>query len=405
MLKAQESIQFLFEDYGINIEQAEAKSSKKSLDYHFCLDITDEQETVLYTVLLSTKLKSAQWITKTLIDADNISPEETDATLREVLNIYGGHIIPDLPHKGREYLVLSAPYLPGKSQADPHENLILYEYFYEIIDKNNNDNHLISFTIIHQDETSLPVQKSEKFLFNKNILILEDAKISSKFLKDIIENLGGIAHIFSKIEEEKEILKNNYDAAIVDLILKGGSSFNLIKKLKIKDPGLRLIVISAMPDLLAKNPEVLSFIDFIFAKPIDKDLLSRNLMEMVQPPVHERRISIRKKPMLNLWVAKKFPNIKKTDLFESPHAIEISKDGFSFHSYFTYEEKDDIVIWIYDKVHTEILELWGNIAWKKVSEETSKKSLTLYSYGIKINKETSPNIKEYLETIITLPDK
>ncbi|MDH5716141.1 MAG: hypothetical protein OEZ22_00720 [Spirochaetia bacterium] len=405
MSSTENAIKHIFNEQNIEVNIVNSVKDENDFNYHFCLDIIDNKDISLYSVLLSTNYKTAEWIAVNLLENKNIVPEEIDSSLREILNIFSGHVIPDLPHEGREYLLLSPPYIPGKIQANPNKKDILSKQYYSMQNNNGTDKN-ISFTIFKatNDKEKYFESTDALPLKDKSILIIEDAKISSRFLNEIVEEMGGKTFLFSDITEEKNILKNSYSAAMVDLILKGGSSFNIIKKLKIKYPDIRLIVISSSPDLLGKNPEILPYIDFIFSKPIEKNTIRQNLLDMVQHPIHERRISLRKKPIPNVWIARYIKELNKTELFESPFIIETSKEGFSFQSYFNYDKDDEIIIWVYDLVHEGILELCGKIAWVKKIENPKKVKLLLYQYGVHIDTQKSKNSTEYIETILKQPE-
>ncbi len=236
-------------------------------------------------------------------------------------------------------------------------------------------------------------------LRNKNILIVEDARISLMKMMEIAQALGGNVFGYADIDNETEVLSRNYEIAILDLILKNGTTVDFIEILKEKVPNVHIIVVSALPHALEKNPTSFSMVDFIYPKPWDEKKLEETLIDIVEQPYSERRKSIRKEGIPYCWVSRYNKEMDLNEPFESPFVIDISVDGMSFQSFLDYEKEDVVTIWILNPGmnNTHLLELRGEIRWKKISGGIPPQEQK--SYGIMLNKATSRDFLDYQKLI------
>lgn len=238
-------------------------------------------------------------------------------------------------------------------------------------------------------------------LRNKDILIIEDARISLKKMIHIVQSLGGNAFGYSDINHESQILSQSYDIAIIDLIMKNGTTIDFIQVIKEKYPNIHIIVVSAMPHALENNMDSFSMVDFIYPKPWDEKKLQETLIDITEQPFSERRRSIRKEGIPYCWISKYNREMDLNEPFESPFIVDLSVDGLSFHSHLEYETGDNVTIWLLNKSSSNahnLFELRGIIKWcKKIEDEKVSKDLT--AYGLELEPGLSRDYKEFQKFI------
>lgn len=83
------------------------------------------------------------------------------------------------------------------------------------------------------------------------ILIADDHSIVRKGIKQIISDVFRNT-IVDEAEDTRSLYRkvtiSDWDLVISDLNMPGGSMFNLIRELKLKKPGLPIIIFSSQPD-------------------------------------------------------------------------------------------------------------------------------------------------------------
>lgn len=236
-------------------------------------------------------------------------------------------------------------------------------------------------------------------LRKKSVLIIEDARISLKKMIQIVESLGGFAYGYSDINEQEKIILTQYDIAIIDLIMKNGTTIDFIQVLKEKYPNIHIIVVSAMPHALESNMDAFSMVDFIYPKPWDEKKLEETLIDIVEQPFSERRRSIRKEGIPYFWISKYNIEMDLNEPFESPHIADLSVNGLSFHSHLDYTKGDSVIIWMLNKssFSRHLFELRGEIKWYKTIKKSESKDIN--AYGVELNKNLSRDYKDYQKFI------
>ncbi len=79
-----------------------------------------------------------------------------------------------------------------------------------------------------------------------NILIVDDEKLLCWALKQALTEAGHKVRIAADAEEAWELVRtDDYDAIITDLRLKGMSGLDLLTKVKARNPGTRVVVMTA----------------------------------------------------------------------------------------------------------------------------------------------------------------
>ncbi|MCS6984432.1 MAG: response regulator [Leptospiraceae bacterium] len=225
-------------------------------------------------------------------------------------------------------------------------------------------------------------------------LILEDARVSLQAMTRILEELGATVFAFSDIEEKK-ILAQSYDLAILDIYIGEKKSLSLIPKLKVHNPGLIVLVISSSPNALLEEPIAESLVSYIAQKPItDKQFRSIILEICGAARKIERRKEIRIEGRFNCWLARFDRELNKAGVFESPYLVDMSRGGMSFQSFFQYEPNEEILIWFLPQEQSqELLEMRGTIRWK--NEVSTSGIGKIYAYGVEFRPQLSPGFQKW----------
>ena len=78
-----------------------------------------------------------------------------------------------------------------------------------------------------------------------NILHIEDNADISLIVAKILVNLGNITHVDNLTQAREKLADNDYDLALLDLVLPDGSGLDLVDELKNRDKPIPVIVHSA----------------------------------------------------------------------------------------------------------------------------------------------------------------
>lgn len=287
-------------------------------------------------------------------------------------------------------------------QSQPHLKVILHSAFPETHEAISKKKKLFDEFIKKPTDKAKLFSVLEKYLpkplENKKVLLLEDAKVSQQAMEKILVSLGAKTYSFSEINE-KEIMKEIYDIAVIDLHLGNKTSLSLIPQLKIHNPAIVILVVSSFPQTLLSEPIAESLVSYILQKPFTDKEFRQVLLGIAQKPnFTERRKEKRFQKSLTCWVARYEKSLSKAELFESPFLVDLSLSGMSFQSYFEYSVEEELIIWFLDKDRSalNLIELHGVIRWRKDPENKLSK---IYSYGIEFKKEKSPGYEKYQELL------
>ncbi len=122
-------------------------------------------------------------------------------------------------------------------------------------------------------------------LKDKEILIIEDSRVSRSVLERVISQAGGNMHVFSAVDDPDQIFDNYYDIAIMDIMVNDFNTIDIIPQLKEQNPNLRIIIQTALPDLLNKRPEIQQMVDFLIEKPATAEKISRVIEQCIYRPL------------------------------------------------------------------------------------------------------------------------
>ena len=78
-----------------------------------------------------------------------------------------------------------------------------------------------------------------------NILHIEDNPDISLIVAKILVNLGNITHVDNLTQAREKLADNDYDLAVLDLVLPDGSGLDLVDELKSRDKPIPVIIHSA----------------------------------------------------------------------------------------------------------------------------------------------------------------
>lgn len=299
--------------------------------------------------------------------------------------------------------------IPALKERNPSMRILVVTAMIDLLRENPETSECIDFLL----EKPFTEEKLKKTIIEavyhplagKNVLIIEDANISLKVMSRIVHNLGGTAFAYDDIPSDNELYRNNYDLALLDLVMpEDRNTVSLIPELRKKYPNIYIFVVTAMPALLHSHPEVMPEIAYIINKPFSDRQLEKYLIQTLDQPFADRRQSPRKKGIARCWVAPFDKEHNRPDLFESPYLVDLSNHGLSFQTYLQYHEDDDVIVWIsYRKPHQGevIIELYGTIRWI-TKADTDK--VNYKKCGVEFIKENSKDYLELQEAVTRLVD-
>jgi DNA-binding NtrC family response regulator len=118
----------------------------------------------------------------------------------------------------------------------------------------------------------------------KRILLIDDEEVILFGFKQVLSAPKLLVDTASAVEEAKKLIeKNSYVAAVVDLRLSNASlleGLELVTLLKKNQVECRTIVLTAYGDDDVHQKALLAGADFFLEKPVDPDLIRKNLEEL-----------------------------------------------------------------------------------------------------------------------------
>lgn len=195
----------------------------------------------------------------------------------------------------------------------------------------------------------------------KNILIVDDNKLSRKILKDTLEKAGYTVFEAKDGEEALEIYRNSSpDMVILDIIMPGMSGFDLLKFLRNEEENLMvpIILLTSQDDFNEKIYGLELGADDYLVKPFNyKELLIKvnNIFQRIQ---HNRMANPLTGLRGNLDITAEIKKrIKENSLFA---VMYIDLDNFkSFNDYYGFVRGDN-VIKLTAKILSDSINLIGN---------------------------------------------
>ncbi len=118
-----------------------------------------------------------------------------------------------------------------------------------------------------------------------SLLLANDNAEESNFISEKFTNDSAIKNfsiVSSGKDAEELILNNDYDLVILDLVLQEIDGFELIEKIKNKNPKTRIIVMSSLSnDAFIKKVTALG-VDYFMLKPVNADVLRKRALELLE---------------------------------------------------------------------------------------------------------------------------
>jgi heterodisulfide reductase subunit A2 len=116
----------------------------------------------------------------------------------------------------------------------------------------------------------------------KPILVVDDEAIVRESIRDWLKDAGYEVSVAENGEEAlKLIQKQNFGVMILDLRLPGMSGIDVLKKVKLTQPNIKSIIITAYPTMLTQEEaSKLGAIDYL-VKPVFPDKLEDLVRETV----------------------------------------------------------------------------------------------------------------------------
>ena len=116
----------------------------------------------------------------------------------------------------------------------------------------------------------------------KPILVVDDEAIVRESIRDWLKDAGYEVSVAESGEEAlKLIQKQNFGVMILDLRLPGMSGIDVLKKVKLTQPSIKSIIITAYPTMLTQEEaSKLGAIDYL-VKPVFPDKLEDLIRETV----------------------------------------------------------------------------------------------------------------------------
>ncbi|MGM0568496.1 MAG: response regulator [Elusimicrobiota bacterium] len=120
---------------------------------------------------------------------------------------------------------------------------------------------------------------------NKKILIVDDDQSCLKFYKIVCENAGFEVSGAYKKEQIVNEVKKEHDLMIIDLVLPGMETGDIIKSFNRHNKNSNIILVTGYPDMLSSVEYMMhSYIFDYLLKPVSAQKLSETLKEAFNCP-------------------------------------------------------------------------------------------------------------------------
>ena len=120
----------------------------------------------------------------------------------------------------------------------------------------------------------------------ERVLVVDDEDMVRKFVVSVLENAGYRVRVAGSGREALDIWEKEggrFDALLTDIVMPGLNGLDLADRLRVRDPGLRVVIMSGYPadvdmgEAMAKN-------DYLFqGKPFAPDAILKTLQEAFRP--------------------------------------------------------------------------------------------------------------------------
>ncbi len=222
----------------------------------------------------------------------------------------------------------------------------------------------------------------------KKILVCEDEDAIREFIKINLERSGYITTDVSTGEDALKVFnesENNFDIAILDIMLPGIDGFEICKQLRKNSENLGIIMLTAKTQEMDKVRGLMIGADDYIAKPFSpSELIAR------VDAIHRRVTMIKKIPTKNADIIRSGPfkfNTKTRTLFKNEKKIDLTH--VEFQLMYIFLEKPNVSV---EKI--EILkQIWG----EEYFGDSKIVDVNIRRLRIKI--ENDPSNPEFIQTV------
>ncbi|MFX0102970.1 MAG: response regulator [Candidatus Hodarchaeota archaeon] len=164
----------------------------------------------------------------------------------------------------------------------------------------------------------------------KNILVVDDESGIRETLKDILQDEGYNVVIAADGSEAVEIARNErFDVALIDFIMPGINGVDTLRELKVIQPGLKVMMMTAFAEKEKLNRAMESGASCIFEKPLDIKRLLSYIGEISRRIVLIGSPGVGKTTLLKMF----FEGLSPAELLGM--SLEPTR-GLEFHTYSAY---------------------------------------------------------------------
>lgn len=151
-----ESIQLFFGDFDFSLKflPPSRHANDNMYDFMISMDILDEKDNINHAIYMGLSRDSAFVLAKVLNENDEPSEDEVVSTIMEMINIFGGHALQDLPPLEDEnsYYFLAPPLCQKRYVVDPMDFLLLSSQIVEITDSTSKELSFLHFCLFRKIE-------------------------------------------------------------------------------------------------------------------------------------------------------------------------------------------------------------------------------------------------------------
>lgn len=127
LLALNESVELFFGDFEFSVDFHSHEETISQLhELTVLIDILDTKDVLLYSIFMSLSLESARNLTSVLVENPEPEKEEINSTMMEMLNIFAGNALGDLPSlpDSENYYFLAPPILQSSYVVDPKDFML-----------------------------------------------------------------------------------------------------------------------------------------------------------------------------------------------------------------------------------------------------------------------------------------
>ncbi len=119
----------------------------------------------------------------------------------------------------------------------------------------------------------------EQVKLMKHALLVDDEPEICQLLSNMLRRVGAVCDMAHSVEQAKMKLSTGvYDAVFLDIHLPDGLGYDVIPEARKRNPGTRLIAISAVD--AERNNAVTAGADLFVPKPFNREIILRSIQQL-----------------------------------------------------------------------------------------------------------------------------